>query len=86
MIANNTFAQILDVLRSHQSFVIMSHLRPDGDAIGCAVALALCLKEMGKEVAVWNHDGAMEKLRFLPGSELIQKPCLLYTSPSPRDS
>jgi len=29
---------------------------------------------MGKEVAVWNHDGAMEKLRFLPGSELIQKP------------
>ena len=69
-----TLAQIADALRSHQRFVVMSHLRPDGDAIGCEVALALCLKEMGKEVAVWNHDGALEKLRFLPGSELIAKP------------
>jgi len=74
MSTNCTFAQITEALRTHQRFVVMSHLRPDGDATGCAVALALCLKEMGKEVAVWNHDGAMEKLRFLPGSELIQKP------------
>ena len=69
-----TLAQIADALRSHQRFVVMSHLRPDGDAIGCEVALALCLKEMGKEVAVWNHDGALEKLRFLPGSELVERP------------
>ena len=74
MSTNCTFAQLAEALRSHQRFVVMSHLRPDGDAIGCAVALALCLKEMGKEVAVWNHDGTMEKLRFLPGSELIVKP------------
>ena len=74
MSTNCTFAQIAEALRSHQRFVVMSHLRPDGDAIGCEVALALCLKEMGKEVAVWNHDGALEKLRFLPGSELIQRP------------
>ena len=69
-----TLAQIAEALRSHQRFVVMSHLRPDGDAIGCTVALALCLREMGKEVAVWNHDGPLEKLRFLPGSELIQTP------------
>ena len=69
-----TLAQIAETLRAHQRFVVMSHLRPDGDAIGCEVALALCLKEMGKDVAVWNHDGAMEKLRFLPGTELVEKP------------
>ncbi|MCX6967249.1 MAG: bifunctional oligoribonuclease/PAP phosphatase NrnA [Verrucomicrobia bacterium] len=74
MSTNCTFAQIAEALRSHQRFVVMSHLRPDGDAIGCEVALALCLKAMGKEVTVWNHDGALEKLRFLPGSELIQSP------------
>ena len=74
MSTNSTFAQIAEALRSHQRFVVMSHLRPDGDAIGCAVALALCLKEMGKEVVIWNHDGALEKLRFLPGSELIVSP------------
>jgi len=74
MSINCTFAQIAEALRAHQRFVVMSHLRPDGDAIGCEVALALCLKEMGKDVTVWNHDGTMEKLRFLPGSELVQNP------------
>jgi len=74
MSTNCTFAQIAEALRAHQRFVVISHQRPDGDAVGCAVALALCLREMGKEVVVWNHDGPFEKLRFLPGSELIQKP------------
>ena len=74
MPTNCTLSQIAEALRSHQRFVVMSHLRPDGDAIGCEVALGLCLKAMGKDVAVWNHDGAMQKLRFLPGSELIEKP------------
>jgi len=74
MSTNCTFAQIAEAFRSHQRFVVMSHLRPDGDAIGCEVALALCLKAMGKEVAVWNHDGALEKLKFLPGSELVVQP------------
>lgn len=74
MSTNCTFAQIAEAFRSHQRFVVMSHLRPDGDAVGCAVALALCLREMGKDVTVWNHDGGFEKLRFLPGSELISKP------------
>ena len=74
MSTNCTFAQIAEAFQAHHRFVVMSHLRPDGDAIGCEVALALCLKEMGKEVAVWNHDGGMDKLRFLPGSEFISRP------------
>lgn len=74
MKTNCTFAQIAEALRQNQRFVVMCHVRPDGDALGCEVALALCLREMGKEVAVWNHDGALDKLRFLPGSELIVKP------------
>ena len=74
MSANCTFDQIAAAFRAHHRFVVMSHLRPDGDAIGCAVALALCLRALGKEVVVWNHDGALEKLRFLPGSDLVQRP------------
>ena len=74
MSTNCTFAQIAEAFQAHHRFVVMSHLRPDGDAIGCEVAPALCLKEMGKEVAVWNHDGGMDKLRFLPGSEFISRP------------
>lgn len=72
--SHTTLQEIADTLRAHQRFVIMSHVRPDGDAIGCEVALALCLKKLGKDVTVWNHDGCLDKLSFLPGSELVTKP------------
>lgn len=71
---NCTLAQIAEALRAHESFVIMSHFRPDGDALGCEIALGLCLKQMGKKVAVWNQDGMLEKFRFLPGSDLVVTP------------
>ena len=74
MNVNPSLPQIADVLREHQRFVIMGHVRPDGDAIGSQVAMALCLRELGKEVTVWNEDGTMDKLRFLPESGLVQKP------------
>ena len=33
-LTNATLAEIADVLREHQSFVVLSHVRPDGDALG----------------------------------------------------
>lgn len=65
---------IAEALCAHQRFVIMSHMRPDGDALGCELAMAICLLEMGKEVTVWNEDGMLDKFRFLPRAELVQKP------------
>lgn len=67
-------AAIAEALRAHESFVILSHVRPDGDALGCELAMAICLLEMGKKVSVWNEDGMLEKFRFLPRSELVQRP------------
>lgn len=66
--------QIAEVLRAHQSFVLLSHIRPDGDAIGSQLALGYCLKAMGKKVRLINEDGLPENLAFLPGSELIETP------------
>lgn len=45
-------SELLDVLRHGRRFVIASHQRPDGDAIGSAVAMALALEGLGKEVVV----------------------------------
>ncbi|MDP9292344.1 MAG: bifunctional oligoribonuclease/PAP phosphatase NrnA, partial [Verrucomicrobiota bacterium] len=74
MKANASFAGIADALRDHERFVVMSHLRPDGDALGCQVAMALCLEQLGKKVSVWNEDGMLEKYSFLPRSELVVRP------------
>jgi hypothetical protein len=38
------------------------------------LALALALKQLGKEVRVWNEDGMLEKYSFLPQAELLSKP------------
>ena len=77
---NSDFHEIAEVLRSRQRFVVMSHVRPDGDALGCTIAMALCLRQMGKQVTAWNEEGVLEKFRYLPGSEIISVP-----PPSPEE-
>ncbi len=74
MKSNCELPEIADVLRANQRFVVMSHVRPDGDALGCTLAMALCLKQLGKDVTAWNEDGMLEKFRYLPGADLIQQP------------
>ena len=71
---NSTFAEIAQVLRRHESFVVLSHVRPDGDALGSQIALGLALRQLGKKVKVWNEEGLLEKFSFLPGGELVSTP------------
>ncbi len=71
---NATFEQIGEVLRSRHSFVLLSHVRPDGDAIGSQLALGFSLLAMGKSVRLVNEDGLPENLAFLPGSGRIEMP------------
>jgi bifunctional oligoribonuclease and PAP phosphatase NrnA len=73
-VSNTTFEQIGKVLREHQHFAILSHVRPDGDALGSQLALALSLEQLGKDVRAWNEDGMLEKYSFLPRAELLTKP------------
>jgi phosphoesterase RecJ-like protein len=73
-IENATFEEIDEVLRSRNSFILLSHVRPDGDAIGSQLALGFSLLAMGKTVWLVNEDGLPENLAFLAGSERIESP------------
>lgn len=70
----STLAEIGGVFRAHQRFAVLSHVRPDGDALGSQLALALSLQQLGKDVTVWNEDGLLEKYSFLPGGERLTQP------------
>lgn len=76
------YAQIIDALHKYDSFVISSHVQPDGDAIGCSLALALFLRQLGKTVCVRFPDGipVPHPYEFLPGSEVVltEAPCPSY--------
>jgi len=66
--------QIAELLRSQNSFLVLTHYRPDGDAVGSQLALAILLKGLGKQVEAWNDDDVPAKFRFLPQSNLITRP------------
>ena len=70
----SSLPEIGAVLRAHQRFAILSHVRPDGDALGSQLGLALSLSKLGKTVMVRNEDGLLEKYSFLPGGEFLQTP------------
>ena len=74
MPTDSTLAEIAEVIRAKQRFVVISHIRPDGDALGCTIAMGLCLRQLGKDVQMWNDDGCVERFHFLPGSNLVQQP------------
>ena len=71
---NQGFAAIGDVLRASQTIAVLTHVRPDGDAIGSQLAMVLALQKLGKTVAAYNEDGLPDTFAFLTGSETIAKP------------
>ena len=68
------FEQIAQALRENRRFAVLSHVRPDGDALGSQLALGLSLRKLGKDVRIWNEEGMLEKYSFLPSSNLLTKP------------
>jgi len=54
-------------IRRRQRFVIVSHTRPDGDAIGSSLAMAYALRELGKDVRVVSKDQPPPPMLVFPG-------------------
>lgn len=58
-------SQFKKIIDSATTFVITSHINPDGDAIGSETALALFMKDLGKTVYVINESQTPDNLLFL---------------------
>lgn len=62
-----TLAQVAGAIRARERFVVVSHLRPDGDAIGSQMAMALALRRLGKQARVVSRDRAPAPMLVFPG-------------------
>ena len=60
-----TRAEAAGFLLSHDNFCILTHRRPDGDAIGSAAALCLGLRQLGKRAWVLENTDATDRFAFL---------------------
>jgi phosphoesterase RecJ-like protein len=68
---NDLQKKIKDRFQAAQRVLITSHVRPDGDAIGSSLALALALIDADKQVQVVLSDGIPANFRHLPGSDVV---------------
>ena len=62
---------VLPLLLEKKRFLITTHVRPDGDAIGSQLALGLFLQKLGKQVAMINTDPIPDNLAWMPGVDAI---------------
>ena len=65
-------AQILDLLRQGERFLVCSHSRPDGDAVGSMLAMKMLLEAMGKRADLYTADHIPSVYCSLPGASSIQ--------------
>jgi phosphoesterase RecJ-like protein len=63
--------KIIEVINTCRSFLVTSHVRLDGDALGSELAMWQLLRHMGKDAIVYNQDVTPGNYRFLPGSDRI---------------
>lgn len=61
--------KLISLLKQENRFLIASHIDPDGDTIGAAIALSMAFESMGKAHSVYDRDPIPEIYRFLPGRE-----------------
>jgi phosphoesterase RecJ-like protein len=62
---------ILDLIRRGQRFLVCSHSRPDGDAVGSMLAMGMLLRHMGKQADLITADRMPAVYRTLPGADDI---------------
>jgi len=67
IIDNTLISQAKELIDNHQKFVVVTHMSPDGDAVGSSLAMALYLQKKGKEAVVVFNDAPGENLHFIPG-------------------
>lgn len=60
-------AHLREAIRAHPRFLITSHARPDGDAIGSVLALSAILRQFGHQTAAVLADPVPYIYRNLPG-------------------
>ncbi len=58
------------LLKADKVFVA-AHMNPDGDTLGCLLALGLALMQKEKRVTLLCQDAVPTRYQYLPGSELI---------------
>ena len=65
------WSELWDIVQRHNTFILTSHRRPDGDSLGSQLAMAEILERMGKKTLLVNSDPVSDSLAFLDPDKKI---------------
>ncbi|MGB7267731.1 MAG: DHH family phosphoesterase [Terracidiphilus sp.] len=68
----DSMAAILKAIREGERFLVCSHSRPDGDAVGSTLAFGMMLEQLGKRADLVTADRIPAVYRRLPGAEAFR--------------
>ncbi|MFN2235685.1 MAG: DHH family phosphoesterase [Anaerolineales bacterium] len=68
---NDSIETALQIIRDSDRVLVVSHIRPDGDAVGSVLGLGLSLLAVGKDVQMVLDDGVPKSFRHLTGSDRV---------------
>src|SRR5262245_62772224 len=64
---------LADLIETHDRFLVTTHVRPDGDALGSEVGMAGLLRQRGKDVRIVNASRTPPRYDFLdPDGSLFE--------------
>jgi len=66
--------QIAEQIRDADNFLVLSHVSPDGDALGSMLAMGELLDALGKKVRLFNESGIPSRFEWLaPKREILRE-------------
>lgn len=68
----SSLSKIINILKEKEKFLILSHIYPDGDAIGSALGLMNAIVALGKQATVYIADRIPRQFSSLPGIDSIR--------------
>src|ERR1700704_2404793 len=64
--------RLVELIRSHDCFLLTSHIRPDCDALGSELGMAGVLEALGKVVLIVNGHATPPNLQFIDPQRKIK--------------
>ncbi|HMC11761.1 MAG TPA: bifunctional oligoribonuclease/PAP phosphatase NrnA [Pirellulaceae bacterium] len=63
--------RFVEIIKSHQRYLLVSHIRPDCDALGSELGMAAVLRTLGKTVRIVNGQATPPNLAFIDPQKQI---------------
>ncbi len=75
--------EIRSLIEAAKIVLVVSHIDPDGDALGTTLAFGQYLKDIGKTVYMVRDSMIPDKYRFLPGAQDLPMAKTYFDAPRP---